>query len=79
MSLRDKQLLLKMIIGLIIFGLPTGYFIWNFTSVIDDWDKIIHAKDIFMYIGLFTLPLMVTVELYVFAFVITNNLFKKKK
>lgn len=78
-DLRDKQILLKVIICLIVFGLPTGYFIWNFTSVIDDWDKIIHAKDIFMYIGLFTLPLMVTVELYVFAFVITNNLFKKKK
>ncbi|MDU1711319.1 MAG: hypothetical protein E7B63_04795 [Staphylococcus epidermidis] len=79
MSLRDKQLLLKMIIGLIIFGVPTGYFVWNFISVVDDWDRIMHANDIFMYMGLFTLPLMVTVELYVVAFVITKNLFKKKK
>ena len=38
-----------------------------------------HANDIFMYMGLFTLPLMVTVELYVVAFIITKNLFKKKK
>ena len=79
MSLRDKQLLLKMIIGLIIFGVPTGYFVWNFISVVDDWDRIMHANDIFMYMGLFTLPLMVTVELYVVAFIITKNLFKKKK
>lgn len=78
-NLRDKHILLKVIICLIVFGLPTGYFIWNFTSVIDDWDKIMHAKDIFMYIGLFTLPLMVTIELYVVAVVITNSLFKKKK
>ena len=79
MSLRDKQVLLKMIIGLIVFGVPTGCFVWNFNSVVDDWDRIMHAKDIFMYMGLFTLPLMVTVELYVVAFVITKNLFKKKK
>ncbi|MGC9598760.1 hypothetical protein ACO2FD_12260 [Staphylococcus epidermidis] len=79
MSLRDKQLLLKMIIGLIIFGVPTGYFVWNFISVVDDWDRIMHANDIFMYMGLFTLPLMVTVELYVVAFIITKNLFKKEK
>ncbi|MEJ7289123.1 hypothetical protein WL280_14115, partial [Staphylococcus epidermidis] len=51
MSLRDKQLLLKMIIGLIIFGVPTGYFVWNFISVVDDWDRIMHANDIFMYMG----------------------------
>jgi hypothetical protein len=78
MSLRDKQLLLKMIIGLIIFGVPTGYFVWNFISVVDDWDRIMHANDIFMYMGLFTLPLMVTVELYVVAFIITKNLLKRK-
>jgi hypothetical protein len=77
MSLRDKQLLLKMIIGLIIFGVPTGYFVWNFISV-DVWDRIMHANDIFMYMGLFTLPLMVTVELYVVAFIITKNLLKRK-
>lgn len=77
-NLRDKHVILKIIICLIAFGAPTGYFIWNFTSVIDDWDKIMHAKDIFMYIVFFTLPLMVTVELYVVAFVITNSLFKKK-
>jgi hypothetical protein len=65
---------------LIIFGVPTGYFVWNFISVVDDWDRIMHANDIFMYMGLFsTLPLMVTVELYVVAFIITKNLFKKKK
>ena len=78
-NLRDKHVILKIIICLIAFGVPTGYFIWNFMSVIDDWDKIMHAKDIFMYIGLFTLPLMVTVELYIVAVVITNSLFKKKK
>jgi hypothetical protein len=64
---------------LIIFGVPTGYFVWNFISVVDDWDRIMHANDNFMYMGLFTLPLMVTVELYVVAFIITKNLFKKKK
>lgn len=54
MSLRDKQLLLKMIIGLIIFGVPTGYFVWNFISVVDDWDRImqLHITQL--------LPLMVT-------------------
>ena len=78
MSLRDKQLLLKMIIGLIIFGVPTGYFVWNFISVVDDWDRIMHANDIFMYMGLFTLPLMVTVELYVVAFIITKIYLKRK-
>lgn len=77
-NLRDKHVILKIIICLTAFGVPTGYFIWNCTSVIDDWDKIMHAKDIFMYIGLFILPLMVTVELYTVAVVITNILFKKK-
>ena len=37
-----------------------------------------HANDIFMYMGLFTLPLMVTVELYVVAFIITKIYLKEK-
>ncbi|WP_228481688.1 hypothetical protein [Staphylococcus sp. GDY8P57P] len=78
-NIRDKHIILKIIVCLIAWGIPTGYFIWNFISVIEDQDKIMHAKDIFMYIGLFTLPFLVTVELCVIAVVITNSLFKKKK
>ncbi|MGC9602092.1 hypothetical protein ACO2EZ_12260, partial [Staphylococcus epidermidis] len=65
-----------------IWGPYRVFFVWNFISVVDDWDRIMHANDIFMYMVPFTLPLMVTVELCVVAFTLLNHIqiyFKKKK
>ena len=78
LRLKGKHISLKILICVIAFGVPTGYLIWTLVGAINDLNDIQQWQDIFMYIGIFTLPVILIGELYCVAWVIYRSLFKKK-
>ncbi|MCJ0925090.1 hypothetical protein MTW91_07385 [Mammaliicoccus sciuri] len=77
LTLKEKSNTLKIFIFGLIVTLPTIYLIWNISDVKKSLDHIEKNTDLFMYIAIFTLPLILVVELYYIAYITYKSLFKK--
>lgn len=67
----------RVFIFIFICSIPTVYLAWNLPSIIDMFTKLQKWTDIFMYISLFTLPLILIIELYYVVYIVYKSLFKK--
>lgn len=74
---KNKSKIKRIIFLGVILCLPTGYLVWNVPSIIDMFTKLQKWTDIFMYIGLFTLPLILIIELYYVAYITYRSLFNR--
>lgn len=74
---RNKQKVIKTIICIIMFIIPTIYLIWTIKDIIGDLNHLQQSSYLFMYIGIFTLPIIMIVELYWILIVIFYYIFKK--
>ncbi|OJT31148.1 hypothetical protein BSF33_13370 [Staphylococcus ureilyticus] len=74
---RNKSKIKRIIFFGLILCFPTGYLAWNVPSIIDIFNKLEHWSEIFMYIGLFTLPLILIIELYYVAYITYRSLFNR--
>lgn len=77
LTLRNKSKPLKIIIFTLIVALPTVYLIWNILDLPKIFNKLEKSTDLFMYLGIFTLPMILTIELYYIAYITYKSLFKK--
>ncbi|MDW5472692.1 hypothetical protein SAZ06_14280 [Staphylococcus equorum] len=77
LKLRDRSKKMRVFIFIFICIIPTAYLAWNVPSIIDMFSKLQKWTDIFMYIGLFTLPLILIIELYYVVYIVYKSLFKK--
>lgn len=77
LQLRDRSKKMRFFIFISICIIPTAYLAWNVPSIIDMLTKLQKWTDIFMYIGLFTLPLILIIELYYVVYIVYKSLFKK--
>lgn len=74
---RDKPKVIKVIICIIIFAIPTIYSFWTIKDIMGDLNHLQQSSDLFMYIGIFTLPIILIAELYWIVGVVFYNIFKK--
>lgn len=77
LTLRGKSKSLKVFIFVLIATLPTIYLIWTIQDVIKSVYHLEEITDIFMYIGIFTLPMILMAELYYITYMTYKSLFKK--
>lgn len=77
LKLKDRSKKMRVFIFIFICSIPTVYLAWNVPNVIDMFKKLQYWTDIFMCIGLFTLPLILIIELYYVVFIVYEILFKR--
>lgn len=77
LTLRDKSKALKIFIFALISTIPTVYLICNVLDVIKSFNHLEKTTDLFMYIGIFTLPMILIIELYYISYITYKSLFKK--
>lgn len=77
LHVRDKPKVIKVLICTIIFVIPTIYSFWTIKDIIGDLHHLQQSSDLFMYIGIFTLPAILITELYWIVGVIFYNIFRK--
>lgn len=78
LHVRDKPKVIKVIICIFIFAIPAIYSFWTIKDIIGDLNHLQQSSELFMYIGIFTLPAILIAELYWIVGVVFYNIFKKK-
>lgn len=77
LKMRDKSKIKRILIFILIFIIPTAYLLSNIPNLINTFKLLHYWTDIFMYIGLFTLPLILIIELYYVVYIAYKSLLRK--